>query len=521
MQSRELTGSQLGEVADALEKSFTEPKLRIMLKRELELEYNVIKKGEDYQERIFNLAEDFNRKGEIYELLEAAIRNKKTNNQDLILLQQKLFPEPAIITGDIWGACGVNPQSQEFAILNQAWNELVTIIDSVNLNLIKEIVCQSLPTEVIAKGPEITNIQDVQNLRQTFLEDYRKRDDGIPRVIYFAQCLYCYPKIESSLKEKLDSWLKKITQQLNVQRPACPKKQATAIEFFLLIVARPESDRLRLIAELHPDPDNSLPSLPIDLEESQKGILCSFDEIPKYLAKYICKAQDEHLIKCVRNRCPYDLNLELFLPNKYLGERVDSWEFCFPKKSYETPKIGEKYPLVVRSSNRTQSVSSANNLLKGWRMLQDFNQETSRLKDLKDLSDRVHVPQRDYQGNWKQLGIDIEKKIGLVFIDNFPKSNDDKIQLFEKVVESGIPFFLWARCCHLPLDYLKGEFEKIVTLDSVRDFRNLIKTVFEMRKQAYACPKEVATNHLGSHLGLLCENPDRVPTDYLAIATGQ
>jgi hypothetical protein len=410
---------------------------------------------------------------------------------------------------DIFGASGINAQSQESKILSQACDKLITIVDSIDLNLIKNIIRQSLPNEVINKRPEIINIQNMGNLRQIFLDDYRKRNDGIPRIIDFAHYLYCEPKTEYSLKTELNSWLEEITQKLAISRPACPENQDLKdSEFFLLVVARPESDQFRLVAELHPDPDKRLPSLPIDLQEEERGSECSLKEIPYYLNKFIEKVENEYLLKWLRqSKFGYDLCLELFLPDKYLGK-------CVEIANQPPEKVGKQCKLVVRSSDRLNSGRSRNNLLKVWKRWKDFNQEFYEADNLVNF---VHFPERDYCGNWESLGIELDQKIGLKLISYFPDSIEEQAKLFQQVVESGIPFCVWCRCCQLPEAYLKTEFERIVTEDSIRDFRKLVETVFHQRREAWKEDREEKRkNHLGYHLGILCENPDRMPTDYQA-----
>lgn len=111
MSQKELTGIQIGTIADALAKAYKESKFKIMLRRKLDVDYENIKEGDDYQDRIFNLVDKFNREGNILNLIEAAIDDQKSGNQELVRLKQELFPEPA--SQDIFSVSGINAQSQE------------------------------------------------------------------------------------------------------------------------------------------------------------------------------------------------------------------------------------------------------------------------------------------------------------------------------------------------------------------------------------------------------------------------
>ena len=98
-----------------------------------------------------------------------------------------------------------------------------------------------------------------------------------------------------------------------------------------------------------------------------------------------------------------------------------------------------------------------------------------------------------------------EKKLGVKVTCCLPETNNKK-ELFHAILIGGVPICLWTMC-NLPR--IEDDFDKLLSFDFFKDESNWIESVFKLRREAHA--KQDKENHLGYHLGFLCDNPHRVP----------
>jgi hypothetical protein len=78
-QSLELNGAEIEEFQLAICRAYSEAELRRMLRTKLEIIYDDIAQGNTYQDRVFNLIENFEREGKSKELLESACQGKPSS----------------------------------------------------------------------------------------------------------------------------------------------------------------------------------------------------------------------------------------------------------------------------------------------------------------------------------------------------------------------------------------------------------------------------------------------------------
>ena len=102
----------------------------------------------------------------------------------------------------------------------------------------------------------------------------------------------------------------------------------------------------------------------------------------------------------------------------------------------------------------------------------------------------------------------LNKRLGLTITCGFPESNEEKKELFIAIIRGGVPIALWTRCNNFP-DIEEG-FDKLLTVNSLPDLSDLYESVWDLRKTAHA-QLDKSQNYLGYHLGILCDNPNRVP----------
>jgi hypothetical protein len=116
-----------------------------------------------------------------------------------------------------------------------------------------------------------------------------------------------------------------------------------------------------------------------------------------------------------------------------------------------------------------------------------------------------HIPTIEDNFNWQSLTnlLRLPEKIGLKLTCH-PAKNDDKIKLFEAILEAVTPIAIWTRI----------NVEQVSEIDQILHNHNLGNLDEIVRKTRLKAQTENA-NHLGHHLALLWDNPHRLPPDIM------
>ena len=306
-----------------------------------------------------------------------------------------------------------------------------------------------------------------------------------------------------------------IRQQLNTFRTddddsgASSSKQESCadipstLQAYLQIVLRPErnSDKLVVNAWLIPDDGATDPAKryqPLDLDETRKGSACELEAVPTVLNQFL----DQALQYLAGQR--YQLTLEVFLPLDHLCADVDSWELTDLFFEEETYLVGTKYPVIVRSQERLDPRYLASRLNQ-WHT--NWDRVKLRLSNVPGPNDFEPLSAMD-TCNWKQLGKILKQKLGLKLTCGLMDTT--KKELFTCILKAASPIAIWPR---QELPDLK-HVEEIEQLIAAGPLLKLLETVRQKREDADCadCP----TSHIGSHLALLWENPNRLTPDALA-----
>lgn len=87
-----------------------------------------------------------------------------------------------------------------------------------------------------------------------------------------------------------------------------------------------------------------------------------------------------------------------------------------------------------------------------------------------------------------------------------PERPKDRKDLFLLLLETGVPIALWSRSDKLP--NVDGKFDMLLAPESICNLDQLLRQIKEEREQAHI---ETAPNeHLGYHLGILCDEQNRL-----------
>jgi hypothetical protein len=196
---------------------------------------------------------------------------------------------------------------------------IVVVLDRVNLEILQQIYRESLPADArlsMVQPADIDRPQMVLNL-----QDFRQLPTFIDRLIE---------------NDRIPAETRRGLELLNLPRSSGsnPVKSSNnrVLESYLSIAIRPSSIAVRVASPLgnrffvngwliadSSIKDNSQRFHPLDLDESDRGIACGLDEIPKVL---------NHLLELGLQQLKgkqHELTIEIFLPMSCLCADVDRW----------------------------------------------------------------------------------------------------------------------------------------------------------------------------------------------------
>ncbi|MDY6899267.1 MAG: hypothetical protein SWZ49_14485 [Cyanobacteriota bacterium] len=188
------------------------------------------------------------------------------------------------------------------------------------------------------------------------------------------------------------------------------------------------------------------------------------------------------------------LIVEIFLPLNVINEAVDSWEIE-NEFGLVLEKLSLNYKVVVRSTERCEKIY---NRFRGkWK---------EKWNDLQDLIENSTINNFVYfnDGNLNELLPELTKRnhIGIQFQKTPIKTG--KGSVFAAILTTAIPIALWLR------HELSLNFNEQVDGLGKCCIEQLIETVAEKRREALKKPQD---SHIGHHISLLWENPNRLPPD--------
>jgi hypothetical protein len=317
------------------------------------------------------------------------------------------------------------------------------------------------------------------------LDDFRRLPD-------FVQQLANDANVPPKIREKL---LETIGRSPNSSLPVTPT--STLLQSHLLIVLKPDaiSEKFRVNGWLIPDDmerDQAKRFKTLDIDESEKGISCGLDKVPQVLNDLL----DLSLGHLMGKR--YELTIEIFLPMDSLCTAVDAWKIS---DLFDEIPVGTMHRVVVRSCERLEPkylASRLNQWYANWERVTGVGQANPSQDDFEDLGDFCDC-------NWKRVGNSLVQKLGLKLTCGL--LDDHKRPLFTAILKAATPIALWSRCDLAHLDQV-AEINALITSNPLL---KLSEAVWRQRQQADE--EDDPAMHLGSHLGILWEDPYRLTPD--------
>ncbi len=509
----ELQGSQIEELRDALSSAFTEDSLKQMLRLRLNWRWDEIKKGETYEDRLFNLIELAESEGKAEQLVINAAR-QQSNNLKIQTFVEAYADKLIEFDADILAA--------------ESLLSLLTILKKANeFQGIAELVRRILPMIEAHRPQEIKDFEQLKlsnwfkgfRLLKLLLEDYPGLEQH-STLLTFVEHLSKESKLDNSIKQQLNEWLRKIDPNLNCQCTgaeqtslhASRQSAPEALQAYLMIAVNPEKSKtkVRAIASLLCiSPTGTRKEIPVHLhpESNERGVLCTRKKLPDAIEKFIKKSIEYELenpvnkLGCVN----YDLTIEVFLASEYLCEPIDCWKI---KDDFDNPVcLGSKHPLVVRSYDRVAKPGLKNAFSKSWHNAKDFlgqNPNAALLQQKIYCLDEIDCNQLI------RLQEELQQQIGLNVICALPESEREMVKFFQAMLSSGIPIAFWTRCRELPSYEVMAGIDQFLTTELLRNSCELLEKVRQKRASAFYC--EMPEKHWGSHLSVLWDDWERMPT---------
>ncbi|MBE9215390.1 hypothetical protein IQ247_22445 [Plectonema cf. radiosum LEGE 06105] len=327
---------------------------------------------------------------------------------------------------------------------------------------------------------KVTQIDDI--LKQ--LEDIPHQSYNNSPLLKFINLLTQDEHIPQAICEKLKQLLTNNSFETNNKT-----KSLQPLHSYLLIQLRPEANnKLFLKAWFIPDDTIKDPwgrFKPLTVDEQEPEIYFVLENLPLLLSKLLQQCFEEYL-----QGQPTELTIEIFLPRDRLHDEVEKWSYQ-DSEGFDI-YIGEEYRVVVRSYERLKKLRKQEGSY--WRK----NWEKVNLigKDVPCHEEIITVSQARFDPN--KLRKLLTQKILLKVWCTL--SNSERDNLLRAVHSAGTPIVLWSRC-------------EVVNLNNYVDFDALLKKPLHELSARVKEQRFVADNdkHLGNHLVLLWDDPNRVP----------
>ncbi|MEM6400914.1 MAG: hypothetical protein AAF757_11875 [Cyanobacteria bacterium P01_D01_bin.116] len=257
----------------------------------------------------------------------------------------------------------------------------------------------------------------------------------------------------------------------------------------LLIQLRPEiNNQLFLKAWFIPDDTIQDPwerFKPLTVDKQQPEIPFVPEELPQLLGNLLGQCFEEYL-----QGQPTELTIEIFLPRDRLHDEVEKWSY--PDEEGFDINIGEEYRVVVRSYERLKKLRTQQGSYwrENWKKVKLIWKDTPCEENITTVSQACFNPSK-----LRKL---LVKKTVLKVCCTL--SNSERDGLLKAIHSAGTAVVLWSRC-------------EVKSLHNAVDFDTLLERPLQelsarVKEQRFAADND---KHLGNHLVLLWDDPNRVP----------
>jgi hypothetical protein len=325
--------------------------------------------------------------------------------------------------------------------------------------------------------------KNIEEILTQLIEIPHANPDNSPLLnfIYFLTQDKSIPQIK---REKLGQLLTNYSFETNNKSPS-----TQPLHSYLLIQLRPEiNNKLFVKAWFIPDdtiqdPLERFRTLTVDKQQSE--IPFAPEELPQLLGCLLQQCFEEYL-----QGEPTELTIEIFLPRDRLCDEVEKWSYQ-DSEGFDIT-IGTEHRVVVRSYDRLKTLRKQQGSYwkKNWENLQLNWQDIPCIEQITTISQAFFDP--------NHLRKSLIEKIILKVCCNL--SNSDRDGLLKAIHSAGTPIVIWSRC-------------EVTNLKNPHHFDALLEKPLQelsarIKEQRLAADHDM---HLGNHLVLLWDDPNRIP----------
>jgi len=441
-----------------------------------------------------------------------------------------------------------NPQTQEFirdeldTLLDHNFGPITQVLTQDLWQLLRQLpdftpvlrsALSTLPAgSADARGQEIADLKDDELnavvkgyiLLRLLLQDYPQRQ-GIPSVLSFAAELRPVESAPEGWQQGLNQWIQAVekhcgcsaTAVIDPQSPNIATAPTDWIDGYLMIAVEPQGKKkYRLKSFIHLYDLSKTPQLleeiPLDISDNpaEKGVLCTFNKVRELLATLVQATEGKLAQSQLKKKLGYrryHLTIEFFLPFQHLGESVDLW--LVPDLD-DPIEIGRNYRVSVRSYDRIRHPGLLNRLEIAW---EKFTTLISQPIVSSTTDEHFEHIKKIENQSWADYEINPGSKIGLKMSCPPPGLATDQVKLFKAIIRGSFPLVLWTRCPQLSeMENWETVLDRFITWDLLNNLGAMLDTIKSERRQAFGEGRNNASQFLGYHLSVMCDNPNRLPS---------
>lgn len=495
----ELTAEQRKELRTALESAFPEPQnLELMIYDEFGISFKAITQGQaNYQLDLQKLVQWAESQGKLPRLLEGASKSNP-GNPKLNKLCKKWCPDYI-------------SYSQK-----EKLKEIITGIESKKINEIaRQVIDQYNPYIIIDNYRDFNNYSS-DKLIKILLDNSLDKENNL--FLKFVKYLCNDNNIDQDICGKLKEWLKEEEPNFDFssfklfdQEQSYINKETTQ-SYLMVTLEEKSNNKLLMNAWLLLDNPKLKQLIPVDYNGEQKGAECTWDEAPSKLAEFIANSDKIYYTK--------NLVIDLFLPFEYLGKQVYCWEI---EEYGDRRRLSCDYLIFVRSYDRFIEGRFRSKLEDRWKQWIRFFQQERNADEIKHQFEHLDIKQIKDKSHWKELEKRLleKEKFGLKSA-YLPQSDGEKQKaLFRTILYAGIPLAILLADGYLPERNLWEDIDQLLSVDSPITWNNFFEFFQKKCRKIYNI--SYSEEHLGSHLLILCDDPNRIPPIFerRLIPTGQ
>jgi len=303
-------------------------------------------------------------------------------------------------------------------------------------------------------------------------------------------------RIPESMAAELTGWIEHLARDLGLStadldriRTGPGAASASPQRSFVVVELREDG----------PQPDRYLMSIWLQHDDGTGRALYVNDERPIPLGELPAEL-DAALASLTRSSMEEigDVTIEFVLPRELLGHEVDQWPVVLTGLRHE---IGIDYPVVVRSLDRIRNPMVRARWLRRWRHMLAFG-GTARAELVQWLQWR----QADHNANHGPV-LTLGEEWPVCLIVSFAAEPGPLPTAIVAGLGAGMPVMLWCRDRRGA-----AQFEADIPQQMyARPLLDLPALVLRLRQEA--ARHGPVSDHLGRHLSLLWDDPDRLPPE--------